>query len=471
MAGTAFDAHHPPDQALIDDCVHCGFCLPTCPTYVLWGEEMDSPRGRIVLMERGLDEGSEMSAQMVTHFDRCLGCMACVTACPSGVQYDKLIEATRPQVERNHKRPPGERAFRGFVFATFTHPARLRALVPLLALYGRSGLKKLVRKPSLLRLLGRLGALERLTPAVPLRAAVRRLPEVTPAVGAKKARVGLLQGCVQRVFFGDVNEATCRALAADGFEVYAPSSVRCCGALMLHSGDEKGARDLAGRMFEAFEGCDYVAVNAAGCGSSMKDYGHVFRDDPELAAAAKSFSAKVKDVTELLEEQGPVAERHAVPLKVAYHDACHLAHAQGIRAQPRALLGRIPGLELIEPAEWEICCGSAGIYNLMQPQAASDLGRRKAENLIATGADAIVAGNPGCTLQIAAQLEELGHDIPVYHPMELLDMAITGAGAPAKRASRPRSRGGGGDESEPTPEGGPAGVGRRRGAPTGQERT
>jgi len=483
---TAFDAHHPPDQDLIDDCVHCGFCLPTCPTYVLWGEEMDSPRGRIVLMDRGLDPGSDMSAEMVTHFDRCLGCMACVTACPSGVQYDKLIEATRPQVERNHHRSLSERLWRSVLFAAFTHPARLRAVAPLLAAYRRSGVQAALGASGLLDRFPRLGAMERLTPPVSAGAMTRRLPELIPAAGVKRARVGLLQGCVQRVFFHHVNEATVRVLVADGFEVLAPASVRCCGALMLHSGYEAKSFALAKKMIRAFEDCDYVAVNAAGCGSSMKDYGHLMRDDPEWSAAAQAFSDKVRDVTELLEDFGPVAERHPVPLTIAYHDACHLAHAQGVRSQPRDLLRRIPELGLTEPAEWEVCCGSAGIYNLLQPEAGAELGRRKAANLLATKAQAVAAGNPGCTLQITRHLEEQGEEIPVYHPVELLDMSIRGAGRPdssirrasagdgAHRAGAGRPAGAGPGDREggdgPTPEGGAGGVGRRRGSPTGEER-
>jgi glycolate oxidase iron-sulfur subunit len=426
VAIRAFDARRAPDKELIDDCVHCGFCLPTCPTYVLWGEEMDSPRGRILLMKVGLEEGTELSDSMATHFDRCLGCMACVTACPSGVQYDKLIEATRPQVERNYARSWKDRLFRRLVFATFTHPGRLRALVPLLSASRRLGLRQTAHRSRFLRRFPRLQALERLAPSVSLNAATKRLPKVTPARGTRRGRVGLLQGCVQRVFFHDVNAATLRVLSAEGFEVVAPRTPRCCGALMLHSGYEEEALELARSTIAAFEDCDLVAVNAAGCGSAMKDYAHLLADDPEWEGRARLFSNKVRDVSELIADEGPVAPRHPLSMRVAYHDACHLAHAQGIRAEPRSLLRGIPGLEVLEPEEWEICCGSAGIYNLVQTDAAGELGRRKAANLLATGADAIVAGNPGCALQIASHLEAAGRPLPMYHPMELLDRSIRG---------------------------------------------
>jgi len=405
----AWDAERPPEPALIADCVHCGFCLPTCPTYSLWGEEADSPRGRIVLMDAG--HSSELSAPMVRHFDNCLGCMACVTACPSGVQYDKLIEDTRGQVERHWRRPLRERAVRRLVFALFPHPRRLRALTLLLPA-ARLGAVLPFRR---LRELSRLA---------PRRASRVRLPERTPAAGESRGTVALLQGCVQRVFFGDVNAATAAVLAAEGFEVAAPEEPRCCGALQLHSGEAGEARALARATIQALEGFDHVVVNAAGCGSAMKDYGHVLRDDPDWATRAEEFSARVRDVTELLAESGPRAERHPVQMKVAYHDACHLAHAQGIRDQPRELLRGIPGLELVEPAEWEICCGSAGIYNVLKPEPAAELGRRKAENLLATGAEAVVAGNPGCVLQIAAHSRALGRPLKVFHPVELLRTSI-----------------------------------------------
>jgi glycolate oxidase iron-sulfur subunit len=411
---TAWDTLHPPEPDLIRDCVHCGFCLPTCPSYAVFEEEMDSPRGRIVLMRVGHEEGSSISPEMVTHFDRCLGCMACVTVCPSGVQYDKLIERTRPQLERNGPRSRGERAYRKAIFALFTHPARMRALAPGAGLGRR--LAPLAPHP-------RLKAALELAPRVSPAAALRRLPRIRATrAPVRRGRVAFMQGCVQRVFFGDVNAATVRVLAAEGWEVHSPRQPRCCGALELHTGFEDEALALAKATIAAYEGFDAVTVNVAGCGSAMKDYGHLLADDPEWGERAQAFSAKVRDVHELLAEHEPQAVRHPLPLKVAYHDACHLAHAQGVRRPPRDLLRAIPELELLEPAEWELCCGSAGIYNLLQPEAAAELGRRKAANLAATEADAIAAANPGCALQIGRYL-----DVPILHPMTLLDHSLRGA--------------------------------------------
>jgi glycolate oxidase iron-sulfur subunit len=328
--------------------------------------------------------------------------MACVTACPSGVQYDRQIERARPQIERNGARSLREKALRKGIFALFTHPGRLRAAVPLMNLP--------VPKPY-----------GHLAPKVSTRAAFRRLPEVTPAVGERRGRIALMQGCVQRVFFGDVNAATVRVLAAEGWEVHAPRRPRCCGALQLHTGVEDDARELARKTIDAYEDFDHVVVNVAGCGSAMKEYGYLFEGEER----AEAFSAKVLDVHELLAAHEPRAQRKPLPLKVAYHDACHLAHAQQVRSQPRELLRGIPELELVEPAEWELCCGSAGIYNLVQPEPAAELGRRKAANLRATGAEAIAAANPGCAIQISAHSN--GADIPIYHPMTLLDHSIRGS--------------------------------------------
>jgi glycolate oxidase iron-sulfur subunit len=416
----AFDTHRAPELSVIDDCVHCGFCLDTCPTYALWGAEADSPRGRIVLMREGLEPGSEMSDEMVTHFDRCLGCMACVTACPSGVKYDRLIERVRPQVERHHQRTASERAIRRLLYETLPHPKRLRALVPLLTAARKLGVE---------RLPDRLSMMAKVAPRTTVSERRAKIPERTAAVGEPRGRVGLLLGCVQRVFYPHVHQATVHALAAEGFEVIAPRQPDCCGALELHGGAEPGAVKRAKATIDAFTraggsaGLDHVVVNAAGCGSAMKDYGDLLDTDE-----ARAFSSRVRDVAEVLGEVQPRAPRGPVPLRVAYHDACHLAHAQGVRAQPRALLDSIPALELVEVgAERELCCGSAGIYNLVQPEAAAELGARKARHLIDTGAQAIAAGNPGCAAQLDLHLRELGHSLPIHHPIELLSRSIAAA--------------------------------------------
>ncbi|MGH2856921.1 MAG: (Fe-S)-binding protein [Solirubrobacteraceae bacterium] len=410
----AFDSHRPPEQSVIDDCVHCGFCLETCPTYLLWGAEADSPRGRIVLVSEGLHGDGPMSDEMVSHFDRCLGCMACVTACPSGVRYDRLIERVRPQVQRHHRRPPAERVLRALLLATLPHPGRLRMLAPLLAVSRRLGVEA--------RLPERLATMARVAPTVPGLRALRRVPEFTPAVGPSRGRVGLLLGCVQRVFYSDVHRATVRVLSAEGFDVVAPAAPDCCGALELHSGAEPGAMRRARETIAAFTAAnvDHVVVNAAGCGSAMKEYGELLDSDE-----ARAFSARVKDVCELLASVELRAPRRPVRLRVAYHDACHLAHAQGVSSQPRELLRAIPGLELVEVgAERDVCCGSAGIYNLVQPDAAAELGARKARHLIDTGAQAIAAGNPGCAAQLDLHLRQLGHPLPIHHPMQLLARSL-----------------------------------------------
>jgi glycolate oxidase iron-sulfur subunit len=416
----AWDARRPPAPELIDDCVHCGFCLPTCPTYALWGEEMDSPRGRIALMQFG-HEQPELSDEMVTHFDRCLGCMACVTACPSGVRYDLLIQETRPQVERLYARSLPDRLFRRLIFAVFPHPDRLRALVPIMRLHRRLGLGRLVPKR-----FRRLRAMLALAPEMPRGLGRLDLPERTPARAPARGRVGLMQGCVQRVLFAGANVATQQVLSAEGWEVYAPPRPRCCGSLQQHTGYESEAQALARETIAAFEHCDVVVVNAAGCGSGMKGYDHLLAEDPAWAERAQKFVGKVRDVHELLAEHEPRSTRHAVPLRIAYHDPCHLAHAQGIRDEPRALLRDVPELVLLEPAEWELCCGSAGIYNLVEPDAAADLAARKVHNLLATGAEAIAVANPGCALQIDAELRRRGHQLRIWHPVELLSRSLRG---------------------------------------------
>jgi glycolate oxidase iron-sulfur subunit len=417
MAG--FDDHRPPDPAIVEDCVHCGFCLDSCPSYVLWAQEADSPRGRIVLIDEALRGGAELDDEFVSHFDTCLGCMACVTACPSGVRYDRLIERVRPQIERNHQRSSGERALRLLLFETLPYPKRLRALVPMLAGTRRLGLER--------RLPERLATLAKVAPRTN-GARIREYtpPLVTPAVGETRGRVGLLLGCVQRVFFSEVHRATVEVLAAEGYEVVCPPLPDCCGALELHSGEEESALARAQATIVAFAelgALDHVVVNAAGCGAAMKEYGELL-GTPE----AEAFSARVTDIAELLAQVEPRAKRGPVPLRVVYHDACHLAHAQGIRAEPRELLAAIPELELLEVAdEAQICCGSAGIFNLVQPEPAAALGERKARHLLATGADAIAAGNPGCAAQLDRHLRELGEPLPIHHPIELLARSLAAA--------------------------------------------
>ncbi len=421
----AFDEHEPPDAALVGDCVHCGFCLPSCPTYVLWGEEMDSPRGRIDLMKQGLS-GEPLSDSMVQHWDACLGCMACVTACPSGVQYDKLIDTTRNQVERNHTRSLPDRALRGMIFALFPHKERLRAISVPLRLYQRLRLDVLVRRTGLLeRFVPQLAAMEALAPTLGRRT---QLPERVPATGARRAVVGMLTGCVQGEFFPDVNAATARVLAAEGCDVIIPRKQGCCGALSAHNGRKEEAQGYARAMIDAFAGAgvDHVVVNAAGCGSTMKEYADLLADDPAYAQRAADFAERVEDVTEIIADLGPVAPRHPLEVTVAYHDACHLAHAQGVRSQPRQLLRGIPGLQLKEIAEGEVCCGSAGIYNILNPVPARELGDRKAANITATGASLLVTANPGCLMQVATGLERSGADIGMAHTVQVLDASIRG---------------------------------------------
>ena len=424
------------------DCVHCGFCLPACPTYQLWAEEMDSPRGRIYLVNQILD-GAPLSASAAEHFDRCLGCMACMTACPSGVQYDQLIEAARVWTEEARSSAPAveaatpgrtvrERVARAAIFSVFPYPRRLRALTAPLRAAQRTGLDRRLARSSLPeRVSPVLGAALRLAPPGVSAAALgtRPLPERVPALGTRRAVVGMLTGCVQSVFFPQVNAATARVLAAEGCDVIIPRGQGCCGALSLHSGREAEAAAFARRTIALFEqaGVDAVVVNSAGCGSAMKEYERLLgQAGPGWAERAAEMSGKVRDLAEFLAEIGPVARRHPLPVTAAYHDACHLAHAQRITRQPRELLRAIPGLNLVEVPDAGTCCGSAGVYNLLQPEAASELGDRKAESVLATGAPLLISANPGCSLQIASALARRGQDIAVAHTAEVLDASIRG---------------------------------------------
>jgi glycolate oxidase iron-sulfur subunit len=447
---SSFDDDNPPSKDLLADCVHCGFCLPACPTYVLWGEEMDSPRGRIYMMAKAREGEAPLDKLFGLHMDNCLGCMACMTACPSGVQYDKLIENTRFQVERHIQRPADELLFRKLLFAIFPHPERLRLLAIPALIYQRSGLEKLVRSSAILsRLPKRFAAMEALLPTVP-DSAFHSLPPKTPAMRSEPAgirttkpiRVGMLAGCVQQVFFQHVNEATVRVLAAEGYEVIVPPEQECCGALMVHCGVEEKARSHARQMISTFEraGVDYIVINAAGCGSTMKEYGHLLCDDPEWAERAKEFSSRCRDISEILLLHPPQQTRHALPVRVAYQDACHLRHAQGIYQEPRSLLRQIPQLEIAEIAEPNLCCGSAGVYNLMHPEAGEALGDRKVVNLLAAKAEVLVSANPGCLLQLQAGLRRRGlPEVPIFHMVELVDASIRGVDFRAILAQRKRN--------------------------------
>jgi Fe-S oxidoreductase len=429
------------------DCVHCGFCLPACPTYQLWGQEMDSPRGRIYLVNEILD-GASLSATAAEHFDRCLGCMACMTACPSGVQYDQLIEAARVWTEEARsgpevrlpvsegtapagKRPVRDRVARAAIFSLFPYPGRLRALTAPLRTAQRTGLdRRLARSTLPGRASPALGAALRLAPPA---ATWGKLPERMPARGPRRAVVGMLTGCVQSVFFPQVNASTARVLAAEGCDVIIPRGQGCCGALSLHSGREAEAAAFARRTIAIFEqgGVDAIVVNSAGCGSAMKEYDRLLaggegQDGAGWAERAAEMSGKVSDLAEFIAEIGPVARRHPLPVTAAYHDACHLAHAQGITRQPRELLRAIPDLTLVELPDAGTCCGSAGVYNLLQPEAASELGGRKADAVIAAGAPLLISANPGCSLQIASALAARGEHVAVAHTAEILDASIRG---------------------------------------------
>jgi glycolate oxidase iron-sulfur subunit len=436
---SGFDDQNPPDPKTIDACVHCGFCLSTCPSYRVLGTEMDSPRGRIYLME-GINKGEiPFSDAASQHFDSCLGCLACVTTCPSGVRYDQLIESTRAQVERNRPRSPGEKALRKLIFSLFPYPNRLRLLMrPTVGLYQKTGLQRWLRG---LRLLGRvspqLAAMEALLPEqLPAKAFRDDLPRVIPAQGETRYRVGMLLGCVQRLFNPEVNDATARVLAANGCEVVIPPTQGCCGALTHHQGQEAQTRELARALIDAFEQyeLDAIAINASGCGHSLKQYGHILQDDPLYAERAQAFAAKVKDVQEFLAEVGltaPLAPLQTEPLVTVYQDACHMLHGQKISLQPRQLLRQIPGLQLREPVDAALCCGSSGIYNILQPEVAQELGQQKVTNLTNTGAELIASANIGCFVQISKHLAEQGKAVPVLHPMQLLDLSIRGERLPA----------------------------------------
>ncbi|HET7876365.1 MAG TPA: (Fe-S)-binding protein [Methylomirabilota bacterium] len=414
---SAFDHLDAPSMDGLRACVHCGICLPQCPTYRVLGEEMDSPRGRIYLMRAAAEGRAELTPTLARHLDLCLGCRACETACPSGVPFGQLLEATRAQLERRGVHAPAsDHSTLNWVLDLFPYPARLGPMLAALRLYQWSGLQAVVRGLGLLAPWRRLQAMEALLPRLPAAAPV--LPEVIPARGKARGRAGLLIGCVQRFFYPDVNADSARLLSAAGWEVVVPRGQECCGALHLHAGRLDAFREMARRLIAAFDPeLDLIVANAAGCGSALKEYGHWLGEDE-----AEAFSLKVRDISQVLvEAEMPLGE---LAETVAYHDACHLAHGQRVRVEPRALLRKIPGLRLVELADSDFCCGSAGVYNLLEPDMARELGRLKVERIRDTGARIVATGNPGCLMQIAQQCRARGLEVDVLHPVTLLARAL-----------------------------------------------
>jgi glycolate oxidase iron-sulfur subunit len=417
----------------VNQCVHCGLCLAYCPTFSELGTEMDSPRGRIFLIKSLAEGRLSLSDSVVEHLSLCLDCRACETVCPAGVPYGRLIEAARAEIERARPGHVGRRAFRWLNLGVLLgHPRALAAAAAALRLYQASGLQALVRGSGLVRLLpGTLPAWEALMPRLPAGAERAPLPEVVSAQGERRGRVALLTGCVQSVVFGAHNRATARVLARNGYEVVAPPGQGCCGALNAHGGDHARALDMARRTIAAFEGVnvDAVVVNTSGCGAHMKAYGTLLEGDPAWAERARRFAGAVQDVSEFLARAPLRPPLAPVAMTVTYHDPCHVVHGQKIRTAPRQLLAQIPGLRVVDLEESDWCCGSAGIYNLTQPEMAARLLHRKVGHILATGAEAVVTANPGCILQIEQGLRAHGAPLRVLHIVELLDRASGGEAA------------------------------------------
>ncbi len=412
----AFDLDDAPSMDGLRACVHCGICLPQCPTYRVLGEEMDSPRGRIYLMRAAAEGRVGLTPALARHLDLCLGCRACETACPSGVPFGNLLEAARGQLVRRGVRAPGtDHAMLGFLLQWFPRPRRLAPVLHALRFYQRSGLQGMVRSLGVLAPFKRLATMEALLPLLP---AVDGVPELVPARGKRRGCAGLVTGCVQRFFYPEVNRDTARLLSVAGYDVVVPRGQECCGALHLHTGRLAEFRRMARRLMAAWgPDLDVIVVNAAGCSSALKEYGRWLGDGD-----AEAFSIKVRDVSEVLVESDlPLG---ALEETVTYHDACHLAHGQRIRSQPRELLKRIPGLRLVELQDSELCCGSAGVYNLLEPAIADELGRQKVDRIRETGARIVAAGNPGCLMQIARHCRAQGFEIEVTHPVSLLARAL-----------------------------------------------
>jgi glycolate dehydrogenase iron-sulfur subunit len=424
---SGFSGSEKPQYSVYSHCVHCGLCLNQCPTYRLWGLESDSPRGRIRQMEL-VDLGKlALDDAFVTHIDRCLDCRACESACPSGVEYSRLVEMARSQIEQHYKRPLRSRLARRFVYRRLLpYPKRIAVAARALRIYQRSGLAALAHSTGILRLLG-LQDRERLLPKIDGEFFFSQLGKTFPAQGKRRARVALFAGCVAQVTFSDLNRATIRVLQANGCEVVVPAGQLCCGALPAHAGVRDVARSLARANFEAFLTDDFDAIitNAAGCGSTLKEYNHLFSEDDPAQRQAAKFVARMRDVTEFLADLGLTATLHSVPLRVTYQDSCHLVHGQKIREAPRQLIRAVPGIEFVEMPLSDQCCGSAGVYNVTQTEASLALLAQKMDSVQQTGVQAIVTANPGCILQLRAGAAIHGTGQEVLHVVELLDRAIS----------------------------------------------
>jgi glycolate oxidase iron-sulfur subunit len=411
----------------VNQCVHCGLCLASCPTFAELGTEMDSPRGRIFIIKSLAEGRMAMSDSAVSHLSLCLDCRACETVCPAGVPYGQLIEAAKAEIERARPGTVSRRLFRWLNFDLLLgHPAMLHAAATAMRAYEASGLQRLVRATGLARVLpGTLSAWEHLLPSMPPATERRPLPPLTPAEGTRRGRVALLEGCVQSVVFGAHNRATARILALNGWEVVVPPGQGCCGALNAHGGDHARAVQMAKRTIDAFARlrADAVVVNTSGCGAHMKAFGTLLAGEPAYAERAVGFARSVQDVSEFLAHEPLRGQLGPVPMTITYHDPCHVVHGQKIRVQPRQLLAQIPGLKVVDLVESDWCCGSAGIYNLTQPEMATRLLNRKVNHVLATGAEAVVTANPGCILQIQQGLRERGRDVRVLHIVEVLARA------------------------------------------------
>ena len=427
LAPSGFTAVDKPEYADYSRCVHCGLCLNHCPTYRLWHNEADSPRGRIRQMQL-VDEGRlELGEGFVIHIDRCLDCRACETACPSGVEYGKLVEAARAQIEQQFKRPLTARLARDFVYRRLLpHPRRIAAAARILRVYQRSGLAALARGTGILKLLG-MSDRERLLPKIDSRFFFGELGKTFPAKGSRRARVAFFAGCVAQVAFSELNRATIRVLQANGCEVVVPARQTCCGALPAHAGVRDVARESARANLAAIKADDFDAIvtNAAGCGSTVKEYVHLIHADDATHNQAAAFAGKVRDISEFLAEVGLVAAMRTMPLRVTYQDSCHLAHGQKVREAPRKLIRSAPGVELVEMQLSDQCCGSAGVYNVTETKASMELLALKMDCVRETKAQAIVTSNPGCILQLraGAAIHRTGQE--VLHVIELLDRAIS----------------------------------------------